>query len=190
MRTTAPCLLAVILLPALLGCAAGITPVSPGAVTGSPPPAGDSATLSSLPAACHYRGALPDAACTPGATDPAVTQANVSSTICFTGYTTRVRPPVTYTDPLKRQLMSRYGSSGSAAAYELDHLVPLEVGGSPTSVHNLWPQPRDAHPGSTEKDRLENWLHEQVCSGRMALADAQRGVAGDWLRTWQQAGQP
>lgn len=179
-------------LPALLSCTASITQISSSPATGATaqPLSGDSADLSSLPPACHYNGALPDATCTPGATDPAVTQANIGSTICVRGYTTRVRPPVSYTDPLKRQLMARYGSSGSATAYELDHLIPLEVGGSPTSVHNLWPQSRDTHPGSPEKDRLENWLRDQVCGGRMTLADAQRSIAADWVRTWQQAGQP
>ncbi len=49
---------------------------------------------------CHYRdgGRLPDPRCTPGAIDPAVTQANIRRTICVSGYTTKVRPPAEQTD--------------------------------------------------------------------------------------------
>ncbi len=133
---------------------------------------------------------MPDSACTPGAADPAVSQANIGSTICVSGYTSRVRPPVSYTSALKKQLMARYGETDSASNYELDHLVPLEIGGAPRSARNLWPEPRPAVPGVREKDRFENYLHAQVCAGRMALADAQRAMAVNWVQAWQQAGQP
>ena len=45
--------------------------------------------------ACHTRdhGQLPDAKCTPGSIDPAISQANISSTICKSGWTGKVRPP-------------------------------------------------------------------------------------------------
>jgi hypothetical protein len=146
--------------------------------------------VAALPAACHYQGGgvLPDPVCTPGAADQAVTQANIASTICVSGYTTRVRPPVSYTEPLKRDLMARYGASGPPSSYELDHLVPLEVGGAPASVHNLWPEASGTHPGSKDKDRLENLLHDQVCGGRVALADAQRMFEQSWVQAWQRSG--
>lgn len=41
---------------------------------------------------------------------------------------------------------------------------------------NAFAQP----PGFHEKDEVENWLHRQVCSGAMPLAEAQRRIAGDW----------
>jgi hypothetical protein len=119
-----------------------------------------------------------------------VTQANVATTICVTGYTKQVRPPESYTGPLKKQLMARYGDTGSAASYELDHLVPLEIGGAPRSVRNLWPEARSARPGASEKDGLENYLHTQVCAGRMQLADAQKMFEVNWVQAWEQAGQP
>ena len=40
------------------------------------------------------------------------------------------------------------------------------------------------------KDRLENWLHDQVCSGDMRLVVAQRQIAGDWVANWEAAGRP
>jgi hypothetical protein len=119
-----------------------------------------------------------------------VSQANIGSTICVSGYTSRVRPPESYTSALKKQLMARYGDTDSASNYEFDHLVPLEVGGAPRSARNLWPEPRQSAPGVREKDRFENYLHVQVCAGRMALADAQRAMAVNWVQAWQQAGQP
>ena len=173
----------------LLACSATVT-VPSGPATGATADTGGG--MDALPASCRLQGggALPDPACAPGATDPAVTQDDVRSTICVSGYTTLVRPPVSYTDPIKRDLVRRYGLSGPLSAYELDHLVPLEVGGAPRSVRNLWPQPRDQHPGSDEKDHLENRLHDQVCQGRIALADAQRMFEQNWLQAWQQAGRP
>ncbi len=185
------CLLAVLASASLAACTASVDTGS-GSV-GDAPEAGGTAPpldLTGLPASCHMRdGTLPDPACTPGAADPAVTQANVGSTICTTGYTKRVRPPVSYTTPLKRELMARYGSVGPPSGFELDHLVPLEVGGAPRSVGNLWPQPL-GHPGSPEKDHLENYLHTQVCAGRVALADAQRQFETNWFQAWVQAGRP
>ena len=46
-------------------------------------------------------GVLPDPKCTPGATDPRVTQSNIQSTICVPGYTKTVRPSTSVTDPIK-----------------------------------------------------------------------------------------
>jgi hypothetical protein len=88
---------------------------------------------------------LPDPSCQPGATNPDVTQATIGSTICVSGRTSTVRPPTSYTNPLKVQQIAQYGySDTSTADYEEDHLIPLELGGSPRSTLNLWPEPRYA----------------------------------------------
>jgi hypothetical protein len=142
------------------------------------------------PATCHLNGALPDPACTPGAANPAVTQTNVASTICVAGYSARIRPPSSYTDSLKVQQMRAYGLTGTTADYEEDHLIPLEVGGDPRNPRNLWPEPRGGEPNAGEKNRLENFLHGQVCAGRMALVDAQHAIATDWVSAWNAAGRP
>lgn len=49
------------------------------------------------PGSCHAEGVLSDHLCTPGATNPAVTSADLSTTICATGWATTVRPPESYT---------------------------------------------------------------------------------------------
>lgn len=123
---------------------------------------------------------LPDPHCTPGAIDPAVTQANIGTTICSRGYTDTVRPPMEATAPLKRQSLAQYGQTGSLVA-EYDHLVALELGGS-NAVSNLWSEPNRA--GATDflnpKDAVERDLNKAVCSHRVTLAAAQQAIATNW----------
>ena len=67
---------------------------------------------------------LPDTAMTPGAINPAVTQANIHETICVRGYTRTIRPPERYTEGLKRRQLARYGYADHAIwHYEEDHLL-------------------------------------------------------------------
>lgn len=132
-------------------------------------------------------GILPDPKCTPGVADPSVTQDNIDSTICVSGYTKTVRPPVSVTEPQKLESMKAYGFDGSPSNYEFDHLIPLGVGGAPDDMRNLWPEP---HPSSSDKDRFENYLHKQVCSGAMDLKTAQNEIASNWLKYWEDAGKP
>jgi hypothetical protein len=141
--------------------------------------------------------AEPDPDLTPGATNPAVTQATIGTTICVTGYTTKIRPPESYTESLKKRQIREYGYADTRLSdYEEDHLIPLGVGGAPRAVENLWPEPHDARlpdgtqAGSPAKDGLENYLHRQVCNGSITLASAQRAFATDWVRYWIAAGKP
>jgi hypothetical protein len=106
----------------------------------------------------------------PGAINPAVTQANISTTICVRGWTATVRPPLSYTAALKRQMLRDRHLPGRTADYELDHYVPLEIGGHPTDPRNLWPEP---WPEARLKDKLEYALNRAVCGNRMTLPAAQ-----------------
>jgi len=73
----------------------------------------------------------------------------------------------------------------TATTFELDHLIPLELGGS-NSLANLWPQPA-GQPGFHEKDALENALHAAVCkTGKVTLVEAQHAIAIDWVTAWHQ----
>jgi hypothetical protein len=122
----------------------------------------------------HAHGApsiLADPVRTPGVLNPDVTQANIRSTICRRGWTSTIRPPSSYTDELKRKQMRQYGEAGSLSAYQEDHLISLELGGSPTDPRNLWPEP---YPRAAEVDTIENELNSDVCSGRLTLAQAQQ----------------
>jgi hypothetical protein len=120
----------------------------------------------------HRRPAiLADPVRTPGVLNPDVTQANIHSTICRHGWTATIRPPVDYTNALKRKQMRLYGETGSMSDYQEDHLISLELGGNPTDPRNLWPEP---YPRASDVDRIENDLNAQVCSGRLTLAQAQQ----------------
>jgi hypothetical protein len=94
------------------------------------------------------------------------------------------------TEKMKNEVYAEYGVDkhqplslqlkiGEVPLYEIDHLISLEIGGADT-VKNLWPQPYYQHPGAHEKDILENWLHKQVCAGKMDLAEAQAKIRTDW----------
>ena len=110
----------------------------------------------------------------PGVLNPDVTQATIRSTICVRGWTATVRPPVEYTNELKRKQMRAYGEAGPPSAYQEDHLVSLELGGDPTDPRNLWPEP---YPRAADVDKIENELNAEVCSGKLSLAEGQRKEA-------------
>lgn len=129
---------------------------------------------------CHVRAAadgqpLPDPACTPGAIDPAVTQATIASTICRSGYTSTIRPPASDTGRWKVRTYVFYALS-TATSGEYDHLVPLELGGA-NATSNLWVEPGGI---PNAKDKVENRLREEVCAGQLTLATAQQEIAADW----------
>ena len=121
----------------------------------------------------HRKGdaILADPIRTPGVLNPSVTQANIRSTICRDGWTATIRPPVSYTNALKRRQMRQYGETGSMSDYQEDHLISLELGGNPADPRNLWPEP---YPRASDVDQIENELNAEVCSGRLTLAEAQQ----------------
>jgi len=148
------------------------------------------ASLMTIPtSAFGALASLPNPVTTPGAINPLVNQGNVSTTICRNGYTETIRPPVSYTNSLKkRQLNSfpyvSYGTTG-LKFFEEDHLIPLELGGSPTSAQNLWPELWSGPSGARDKDRLENRLHALVCSGSLSLILAQEAISTNWEDAFQ-----
>lgn len=66
---------------------------------------------------------------------------------------------------------------------EIDHLISLELGGD-NGVANEWPQPYEPRPGAHEKDEVENWLHAEVCAGKMPLTIAQEKISQDWYAAY------
>jgi hypothetical protein len=147
------------------------------------------------PGSCHYTyigpDPLPDPHCTPGAVDPQVTQADIGSTVCSSGFTSTIRPPESVTEVEKEASANAYGYAGSLHIAEYDHLVPLELGGDPNDPDNLWVEPPD-NPNATSfantKDKLENRLNSLVCSGQLTLAGAQQAIASNWVTAYQTYG--
>ncbi|WP_020122303.1 hypothetical protein [Streptomyces canus] len=139
---------------------------------------------------CHYRvehgEPLEDRKCTPGAISPAVTQANLKSTICRkSGYTSGIRPSAYVTGKEKKLNAASYGYTGRMDDAEYDHLISLQLGGDPNDPRNLWVEPAD--PGrkkgagvNNKKDPVETKLHTAVCKGQITLAAAQQAIVTDW----------
>ena len=126
-------------------------------------------------AACQ-RGVLPDYSCTPGA----VMTVDLP-TICYTSTDTRRH----VNRALRITVYREYGVSypQGAGMYEVDHLIPLELGGS-NDINNLWLEAAEPRPGFHEKDQVENYLHAQVCKGAMTLQEAQTQIRTNWLTVY------
>ena len=124
---------------------------------------------------CQVNGSLPDPACTPGAVFPDATR----EIICVSGYTKTVR---SVSVSLKKRVYAEYGISypQPTGSYEADHFIPLELGGS-NDIANLFPEAANPTPGFREKDLVENYLHQEMCSRRIPLAIAQKLIADNWL---------
>ena len=131
-------------------------------------------------ARCVVHDGLPDPSCTPGEADPRVTQDNIRSTICRRGYAASVRPPKAVTHEIKVRVTRDYGMPNVPfSQLELDHLIPLSLGGAST-VRNLWPEVRRGPLGAARKDEVEQQLQDAVCRGRITLRQAQQEIATDW----------
>jgi len=101
------------------------------------------------------------------------------SLICSPGYAKRVRHPYDYAwRQLRVRMFEGYGIPHDHwHEFTVDHLVPIEVGGDPFNLQNIWPQPKAQ---AIEKDRYENLAHEEVCAGRITLEAAQHAFETDW----------
>ncbi|HEY0791404.1 MAG TPA: HNH endonuclease signature motif containing protein [Chthoniobacterales bacterium] len=124
---------------------------------------------------------------TPLSPDPQLTPGDAFDVgvadLCIPGYTKSVR---NVPAELKRQVYAEYGvTSPGVGSYEVDHVIPLKLGGS-NSIKNLWPESKLTSPWNAfVKDRLENRLHELVCSGRLDLKTAQRVIASNWIGAYK-----
>ena len=133
---------------------------------------------------------LPISSVTPGAVNPAVTQANINTTICKSGYTATIRPSSSYTTGLKKsQLATSYASFAkiwgtSTSGYEEDHLISLELGGAASDPRNLWPEPYTSATGARIKDKIETKLKTMICNGSITLVAAQKAIATNWYAAY------
>lgn len=136
----------------------------------------------------HNGYPVPDSRCTPGGIDTTVTAETLRNpewrTRCIRNCeTSEAEKHVTYG---WYGIVKPRGNSGENQVCELDHLVPLELGGA-DGFGNIWPECGPAAASLDEryfkiKDKVENYLAEEVRAGRMPLETAQRGIATDWTR--------
>jgi len=155
--------------------------VSP-AVKPKPVAVGHSVALGPRTRAAGCRlGANPDPRCSPGAYYTGLTKA----VICSPNFRTASVDNVS--QAIKVKVKAAYGllPHNYAKALEIDHIVPLVIGGS-NEIANLFPEKRDAHPGYEAKDRLELKLHQLVCNGSMKLRSAQKQIAANWQALYRE----
>ncbi|HXR78393.1 MAG TPA: HNH endonuclease [Bryobacteraceae bacterium] len=103
--------------------------------------------------------------------------------VCTPGYTKKVR---SVPASLKRRVFAEYGVvNPPLRAYEVDHLISLELGGS-NSIRNLWPQPYSGLEWNAHvKDALEDRLHVMVCNGDIEMSAAQDAISTDWIAAYK-----
>jgi hypothetical protein len=180
----------------LAGCTVPGTGAGSTAGAGTPSASQPSSPPATVGASCTPPElGVPDPACTPGDVNPEVTPASLAGTACASGWTATIRPPRAYTDAVKRAMLGTrvrtltvaghtvtvrpYGpyAGWKLADYQLDHLVPLEAGGDPWGIANLWLEPlATAHV----KDQVENAAKRAVCGGTADLAAVQAAFRKDW----------
>jgi hypothetical protein len=92
---------------------------------------------------------------------------------------TNIQPSV------KQAVFLAYGLNLDEKNYELDHVIPILLGGS-NSAKNLWPHSRKGSFWTVDKKlRLEKRLYRLVCAGRLSLASARQLVASDWPNAYR-----
>lgn len=136
-------------------------------------------TLDICHAEVHYSENGPDPRLTPG---KALYGVGVEQ-ICKPGYAGSVR---NVPESEKEKVYAEYEiQNHTAGQYEVDHCVSLELGGS-NDIENLWPQSYTGLWNAHLKDRLENWLHKEVCKGNIPLDVAQHEIcAGGWMASYK-----
>lgn len=110
--------------------------------------------------------------------NPLVTQDTIGSTICMPGWTKIQRPPTSYTQRLKVRLIRAEGLPEELLTdFQLDHRIPLALGGAPSDPRNFVLQPWDE---ADDKDRSEACISRAVCEDRITLEEARRRIWADW----------
>jgi hypothetical protein len=126
-------------------------------------------TTSLLIAIASSINSVPVNAMPVGVINPEITQGNLKSTICRPGYTKTIRPKVSYTNAIKRKWL--YPET-NLRDYELDHVVPLGIGGHPSNHGNLFLQSWEGKCGARVKDVDESRWHRRLCGGQVTLKQA------------------
>lgn len=83
---------------------------------------------------------------------------------------------------MEQKVFARYRLPwASRAAFKIDHLIPLELGGADT-LDNLWPQSLRARPyGPDRKELLTEVLLQRIAKRQITLEEAQEQIRRDWI---------
>src|ERR1700730_12367836 len=102
--------------------------------------------------------------------------------LCVPGYTKKVR---NVPAEMKREVYEEYGvTSHEPGDYEVDHLIPLELGGS-NSIKNLWPESHRTSPWNAQVKEVFRYLVwviaklTDVWDGQIELTGAMVGYSSE-----------
>lgn len=127
---------------------------------------------------CQIINYLPDSSCTPGAIKPDIS----INEVCQSNLNQFENDiPTTTADKVYKS----YGlSNKDRSEYKIDYLITPELGGT-SDIDNLWPEPITGQFTYAQKDEVENFLHNQVCQGKIKLRQAQYAIASNWLEIYK-----
>jgi len=136
--------------------------------------------------------ARPNLKLTPGAVDSTLVADlskvphkvdGVEHNICAADFVTPPFRVATKSQKIKTAVCLAYGvtSGCPGKTWELDDIIPIEVGGQNIQL-NLWPQPiAEARIKDHQVEDLLGGPHGLVCQGKIALQAAQSCVLNDWV---------
>jgi hypothetical protein len=118
--------------------------------------------------------------------NPAVTQETIGQTICVPGWTKTVRPPYTVSNAIKLEKLRAIGlTEADKSRFQLDHRIPLALGGAPSDPRNFQLEPWEE---AGQKDAIEACLARAVCTGKITLDEARRRIWANWRETGKGCG--
>jgi hypothetical protein len=120
---------------------------------------------------------LPSPIHTPGAK----TKVNEAE-VCAADFESSVKPVASFQ---RDQALGRYGRDSREFKGELDHLIPVSLGGS-NDPDNLWPLPDNKDYGVAAKRELDSTLHKLVCDKTLTLKAAQDAIKKNWIKAYDQ----
>ena len=128
-----------------------------------------------------HAGVLPDPALTPGAV-----RTTAMADVCIDRRTRQYRH---WSRERADRILQEYGLPPGpyGQSYELDRLIPLDLGGADEDA-NLWPEPRrsvEPEWNAERKDRLEWKLADMACGGQLDLATAQKAIRDNWVDAYR-----
>lgn len=109
------------------------------------------------------------------------TKAN-DAQVCAADFDASVKP---ISNAQRNEALKRYGRDPGRFTGELDHLIPVSLGGS-NDPDNLWPMPDNKEYGLAAKRELETTLHQMVCDKKITLKAAQDAIKKDWTKAYDQ----
>ena len=123
---------------------------------------------------------LPDPALTPGAV-----RTSGAADVCGDRHTRQFRH---WSRARDDRILAEYGlPAGPHPDFEIDHLIPLDLGGADDD-RNLWPEPRrsiEPEWNAERKDRLEWRMADMVCGGQLDLTAAQEAIRDNWVDAYR-----